>query len=113
MWLVRGNDVLASLEVASSRAARRRGLLGRDGIDGALLLQPARSVHTLGMRFAIDVAHLDGDHVVVRVATMPPWRLGLFVRTARCVLEAEAGSFERWGLAVGDQLEVQGPDTVP
>ena len=42
MWLVRGNDVLASLEVAESGAARRRGLLGRDGIDGALLLQPAR-----------------------------------------------------------------------
>ena len=109
MWLVRGNDVLASLEVASSRGDRRRGLLGRDGFDGALLLQPARSVHTLGMRFPIDVAHLDADLVVLRLATMPPWRLGPVVRGARCVVEAEAGSFERWGLAVGDQLEVRGP----
>ena len=37
------------------------GLLGRDGIEGALLLRPARSVHTLGMRFAIDVAFCDAD----------------------------------------------------
>jgi uncharacterized membrane protein (UPF0127 family) len=109
MWLVRGNDVLASLEVASSRSARRRGLLGRNGIDGALLLQPARSVHTLGMRFPIDVAHLDAELVVLRLSTMPPWRLGTPVRGARCVVEAEAGSFERWRLAVGDQLEVRGP----
>ena len=58
-WLVRDGTVLASVEVARSRAARRKGLLGRDGIDGALLLTPARSVHTLGMRFDIDVAFLD------------------------------------------------------
>jgi uncharacterized membrane protein (UPF0127 family) len=108
MWLVRGNDVLASLEVAESRAARRRGLLGRDGIDGALLLQPARSVHTIGMRFAIDVAHLGPDGTVLRVATMKPWRIGAPVPAARSVVEAEAGSFARWGVALGDVLEVKG-----
>ena len=105
MWLVRGEHVLASLEVASSRRDRRRGLLGRDGYDGALLIERAKSVHTLGMRFAIDVAHLDGDDVVLKVATMAPWRIGMPVAAARSVLEAEAGSFERWGLAVGDPLE--------
>ncbi|RPI09277.1 MAG: DUF192 domain-containing protein, partial [Actinobacteria bacterium] len=65
-WLVRGGEVLASLEVADTRATRRKGMLGRDGIDGALLLVPARSVHTLGMRFDIDVAFLDRDGVVKR-----------------------------------------------
>lgn len=108
MWLVRGNDVLASLEVAESRADRRRGLLGRDGIDGALLLRPARSVHTLGMRFAIDVAHLDGDGVVLRVTTMKPWRIGAPVLAARAIVEAEAGSFARWGVTIGDVLECKG-----
>jgi uncharacterized membrane protein (UPF0127 family) len=108
VWLVRGNDVLASLEVASSRAARRKGLLGRDGYEGALLLPRARSVHTLGMRFAIDVAHLDADMVVLRFTTMVPWRVGRPLMASRSVLEAEAGSFERWGLTVGDKLEVRG-----
>lgn len=110
MWLVRGNDVLASLEVAETGADRRRGLLGRDGIEGALLLRPARSVHTLGMRFAIDVAHLDAEGTVVRLSTMKPWRLGAYVPAAHSVVEAEAGSFARWGLRLGDVLEVKGGD---
>ena len=104
-WLLRDGEVLASLEVADTRPARRRGLLGRDSIDGALLLVPARSVHTLGMRFAIDVAWLDGDLTVLRTASMPRQRLSRPVLHARSVLEAEAGSFARWRLAVGDRLE--------
>ena len=104
-WLLRDGEVLASLEVADTRPARRRGLLGRDSIDGALLLVPARSVHTLGMRFAIDVAWLDGDLTVLRTASMPRHRLSRPVLHARSVLEAEAGSFARWRLAVGDRLE--------
>ena len=58
--------MLASLEVAETLSARARGLLGREGVDGAILLRPARSVHTLGMRFAIDVAHLDDSLRVLR-----------------------------------------------
>lgn len=107
MWLVCGDRVLASLEVASSRADRRKGLLGRESYEGALLIERTRSVHTLGMRFAIDVAHLDGDGVVLKLATMPPWRLGMPVAGARSVVEAEAGSFERWGVTVGDALEAR------
>lgn len=106
-WLVLGDRVLASVEVAADRRARRRGLLGRDGVSGALLLTPARSVHTFGMRFAIDVAHLDVDGRVLRVTTMAPNRLGRPVVAARSVLEAEAGAFARWGVGVGDGLEVR------
>ncbi len=105
-WLVRDGTVLASVEVAQSRAARRKGLLGRDGIDGALLLTPARSVHTLGMRFDIDVAFLDGDGLVRRTVRMARNRVGLPCWTARSVVEAEAGAFARWNLATGQRLEV-------
>ena len=69
-WLVHDSKVLATLEVADSITSRSKGLLGRDGIEGALLLSPARSVHTVRMRFAIDVAFLDADHVVLRIVTM-------------------------------------------
>lgn len=95
------------MEVADTRASRRRGLLGRDSIDGALLLAPARSVHTIGMRFPIDVAWLDDDLVVLRTARISRHRLSRPVRHARSVLEAEAGAFARWGLVPGDQLERQ------
>lgn len=112
-WLVRDGEVLASLEVAATRRDRRRGLLGRDGIEGALLLRPARSVHTVGMRFPIDVAYCragaePGTLAVVTVRRMARWRIGAPRWAATAVLEAEAGAFARWGLAPGDELEVRG-----
>jgi uncharacterized protein len=106
-WLLREGEVLASLEVADTRPARRRGLLGRDSIKGALLLVPARSVHTIGMRFPIDVAWLDRELNVLRTACMRRNRVSRPVLRAHAVLEAEAGAFARWGLVVGDQLELK------
>lgn len=106
-WLVRGDDVLASLDVADSFATRFKGLLGRDGIEGALLIKPAMSVHTLGMKFAIDVAFCDGNLAVLDAITMRPNRMSLPRPKARCVIEAEAGAFERWHLCRGDVLEIK------
>ena len=104
-WLLRDGEVLASLEVADRRASRRHGLLGRDGVEGALLLVPARSVHSFGMRFPLDVAWLDADLTVLRTVRLARNRMTRPVLRAHGVLEAEAGSFARWGLQVGDQLE--------
>jgi uncharacterized membrane protein (UPF0127 family) len=107
-WLVRDGEVLASLEVATSRRERRKGLMGRDRMEGALLLRPCTSVHTAGMRFDIDVAFCDDDLRVLETVRMRPWRVGLPRPGARCVLEAEAGAFDRWRLRQGDKLEVKG-----
>lgn len=107
-WLVRDDEVLGPLEVAASVAQRSRGLLGRDGVDGALLLRPAMSIHTLGMRFALDVAYCDADLVVLDTLSMRPWRLGRPRFRSRSVIEAEAGVFERWRLRPGDRLAVRG-----
>jgi uncharacterized membrane protein (UPF0127 family) len=107
-WLVRGDDVLATIDVADSFGTRLKGLLGRDGLDGALLIKPAKSVHTFGMRFAIDVAFCAKDLTVIDTVTMPPNRPGLPRPKAHCVIEAEAGAFERWGLRAGDRLELRG-----
>ncbi|MFJ9338066.1 DUF192 domain-containing protein [Streptomyces sp. NPDC101733] len=96
-----------ALEVAASYRARTRGLLGRDGIEGALLLTPAASVHTFRMRFAIDVAYLDRRLRVLSVVTMAPGRLGLPRPRSRHVLEAEAGAMARWGLRAGTRVTVE------
>ena len=106
-WLVCDGRVLASLDVADRRASRRRGLLGKDRIEGALLIRPCRSVHTIGMRVPVDVAFCDGDLVVLRVVTVPRNRVTRAVLRARAVVEAEAGSFARWGVGPGDRLEVR------
>nr|WP_086013655.1 MULTISPECIES: DUF192 domain-containing protein [Streptomyces] len=102
-------DADVPLEVAASYRARTRGLLGRDGVTGALLLTPASSVHTFGMRFAIDVAYLDRRLTVLAVRTMRPGRLGLPRPRARHVLEAEAGAMERWGLRAGARVTIRCP----
>ncbi|MCQ4082263.1 DUF192 domain-containing protein [Streptomyces sp. RB6PN25] len=95
------------LEIAASHRARTHGLLGRDGIDGMILLTPAGGVHTFGMRFAIDVAYLDRRMRVLAVRTMRPGRLGRPRLRARHVLEAQAGAMRGWGLRPGVTVTVE------
>ena len=110
MWLVRDGEVLAAAELASSRRARGKGLLGRDGIDGAIVLRPCRQVHTIGMRFPIDVAYLDESGVVIKTLQMHRHRVGIPVWRGSHVIEAEAGAFARWGLRVGDVIDIRDDD---
>ena len=72
-----------------------------------MLIRRTRGVHSIGMRFAMDVAFLDADLVVLDCVTLKPFRATYPRFRARCVLEAEEGAFERWGLKVGDQLEIK------
>jgi uncharacterized membrane protein (UPF0127 family) len=106
-WLLRNGDVLAAAEVATDRRARSRGLLGRDGIEGAFILRPAKQVHTLRMRFPIDVAFVDADGRVLRMSTLARWRVSMPVPKSVFVIEAQAGAFERWQLHVDDIVEVR------
>lgn len=71
------------------------------------MIESCRWVHTVGMRFAIDVAFLDADGLVIRTVQMPRQRIGVPVPRARSVIEAEAGKFARWGVHVGDVIEVR------
>jgi len=106
-WLLRDGEVLAALEVTESRKDRMQGLLDRDGIDGAILIRPARSVHTMGMQFTIDVAVCDKDLLVLRTVCLKPGRLTRPSLKGSCVIEAECGAFERWRLTAGDRLEIR------
>ena len=106
-WLVSEGRVLASCETVTQHREKSRGLLGRDGIEGALVLRNCRWVHTLGMRFALDVAYLDEAGIVVKTVHMRRNHVGAPVWRARSVVEAQEGAFGRWGLRVGDVLEVR------
>jgi len=75
------------------------------------VLSPCRWVHTIGMRFPIDLAFLDDDGVVVKTMHMNQHRIGVPVWRANLVVEAEAGAFSRWGLRVGDVVEVRDDDS--
>ncbi|GHG95581.1 DUF192 domain-containing protein [Streptomyces lanatus] len=101
-------DVSVPLEIASSYRARTKGLLGRDSVEGAMLLTPAGGVHTFRMRIPIDVAYLDRGLRVIAVHTMKPGRLGLPRLRSRHVVEAGAGAMEGWGLRRGVRVSVEG-----
>ena len=103
--LVDGRDV-APVAVATSLRERSRGLLGRDGIDGAFLLRPAKQVHAIGMRFHLDVAFVDRSGRVLRTAPLRRGRMTRVVLRSAAVLEAEAGAFARWGLRAGATVAV-------
>jgi uncharacterized membrane protein (UPF0127 family) len=107
-WLVRDGEVLAAVEVAETARARRRGLMHRDRLDGALVLRPCRNVHTVGMRFPIDVAFCDREGYVLHISRLRPARLSRPVVRAYFAIEAADGSFDRWKISPGDIVEVKG-----
>jgi uncharacterized membrane protein (UPF0127 family) len=77
---------------ARSRCARLLGLAGLADVPEhvALLLPHCRSVHTIGMRFAIDLVWFHEE--VVRVdRAVPPWRVRS-CRAAQAVLETRGGA---------------------
>ena len=106
-WIVSDGTVLASADVAADRASRKQGLLGRDGYEGALVVERCRWIHTIGMRFPLDVAYLAEDGTVIKTVRMERHRVGAPVFRARSVIEAEAGAFARWGLHVGIVIELR------
>jgi uncharacterized protein len=98
--------LVAPLELATTLDTRRRGLIGRNGVDGAMLLCPASIVHTFRMVFTIDVAFCDRHLVVLRTVRMRPNRCSRPVPSSAAVIEAEAGAFARWGVVPGARLRV-------
>jgi uncharacterized membrane protein (UPF0127 family) len=94
---------LHGMEVRVAATARAR-LLGLSGLRArppcGLLLPRTRSVHTFGMRFALDLVWLDARGRAIRLdPAVPPRRLRS-CRAARAVIELPAGGTQRSSRAV-------------
>jgi hypothetical protein len=101
-----GQIIARTVEIADTRAARRRGLLGRDGLppDTALIITLCKGVHTFRMRFAIDVVFVDGSGTVRKIVRhMTPGRMA-FSPMASMAIECASGALPTDGLRVGDRL---------
>lgn len=106
------NACLATnLSVAGTHWSRLRGLMGKDAAsfpagDGLWII-PSRGVHTLAMRFPIDVLYLDRDHHVVHFEeNLKPWRLAKVSMRTASVLELPGNTLKASGTAVGDAIEI-------
>ncbi len=104
-----GGVVAAHVELAVTRRARRRGLLGRPALaeTAALVLAPCWAIHTAGMRFPIDVVFVDRTGRAMRlVHGLRSWRIAV-TPGAHAAIELPAGSIG--GLvAAGDSLRLVG-----
>ena len=103
---VTGQTVASAVELATTRRSRRRGLLGRTGLDpsAALVLSPCFAIHTAFMRFSIDVVFVDDSGRVTRIVRdLPPWRMA-WSSGAHSVIELSAGSLRERDVLIGDVL---------
>src|SRR5689334_1790439 len=73
------NSVLThSAEIADNSSTRRKGLLGRTSLDPGqgIWIIPCSAVHSLGMKFTIDVVYIDRKLKVLKVRpAMAPWQM--------------------------------------
>lgn len=100
------------LSVAETHWSRLRGLLGASEGDfrngRGLWIRPCRGVHTLAMRFPIDVVYLDRRGTVVHLEPdLRPWRFAPVRLQAASVLELPRNTVISTGTALGDTIEIK------
>ncbi len=92
--------------IADSSKTRKTGLLKHTRFEpgDGLWITPCEAVHTIGMKFPIDVLFLDKKLRVVKIRPdMPQWRIAGSFR-AHSVLELPSGTAAATSTARGDQL---------
>jgi uncharacterized membrane protein (UPF0127 family) len=110
----RDTSIGHSIETAETSAQRRTGLLKHSGLESGtgLWILPCEAVHTLFMKFPIDLIYIDRKRRVRSVVHgLAPWRFSMCLR-AHSVLELPSGTVNRTGTQKGDQLEIE-PLTAP
>lgn len=103
-----GTIVATHVEWAGTSAMRRKGLSGRSELpkDSGIYLVPCEGVHTIGMKFPIDVAFLDSAGKILAVHHgLKPWRISKIVFRAEGVLEIAAGRLRETNTGIGDVIE--------
>lgn len=105
-------QLAARVQIADSLLSRLVGLLGKRSLDpdSGLLIFPSNSIHTVGLRFPIDVVFLGRDWRVQDLCeSVPPFRLTWPRWKAQSVLEIPVHSIRNSRTEVGDQLLLVNP----
>jgi hypothetical protein len=106
----RGTLLASRAEVADCFRKRLVGLLGRRALDpgSALWLFPSNAIHTIGMRFPIDVVMLSRNATVVKVwAGVRPYSVVWPNFRAQSVLELPADAIAKSSTVAGDLLKIE------
>ena len=100
------------LALANTHWSRLRGLMGTPSADfpagKGLWIVPCRGVHSMAMRFPIDVIYLDKAKQVVHLEqNLVPWRLAPVRWNANTILELPPTTVHQTNTAVGDVIEIE------
>jgi len=103
--------IWADVSVADNPWLRLKGLMGKKAIgpQEGLLIRPCGQVHMLFMKFPLDIIFLSKELEVLRLLSLPPWRISPYVRGACCVIEVAAGTATAHQVKVGDKLRLVRP----
>jgi uncharacterized membrane protein (UPF0127 family) len=112
----RQSHLATELALAHTHWSRLRGLLGTSEDDfrngWGLWIRPCRGVHTLAMRFPIDVIYLDREFTVVHLEpNLQPWRFSPVRLQAASVLELPRNTVAQTGTATGDRIQITMSDS--
>ena len=108
--LTRGVVLADRLEWAGTSETRRRGLLGRTGLEPGqgMYIVPTQWIHMIGMKFPLDIAFLDARGKVLAIHHgLKPNRFSRLVLRADGALELPAGTLAASRTGVGDQVEFE------
>lgn len=83
---------------------RFKGLMGKKDIDYVLLFTNLTdsSIHTLFMRFEIDIYFIDENKVIFEKASLKPWRFHKPKKQAKYILETKKDCLK---LKIGEKLD--------
>ena len=94
--------------LADTFLTRLRGLLGKKSLlpNQGIVIKPCNSVHTIGMRFPIDVIFIDKNNKVCHIIkNMHPGKFSTVIKEANYVIEVSEGTSSR--INIGDIIEVK------
>lgn len=100
-------------DIADTSKKRKIGLLKHTKLEPGegLWITPCEAVHTIGMKFPIDIVFLDKQRRVVKIRSdVQRWRMAACLR-AHSVLELPSGRAEATETVAGDQLEFEKYET--
>ena len=106
--LTRHTVLATAMEIADNGRKRNKGLLGREQLayGEGLWIVPCQAVHTIGMKFPIDLIYLNRKKRIKKLShAVPPWRLSICL-SAQSVLELPAGTIRDTQTQTGDTLEL-------
>ena len=105
-----GTYLVRNATIANSFFKRLKGLLGKGRLDEdeALIIYPCNSIHTIGMRFPIDVLFLDNEGRAIKIVhSLQPFRINGFLRDAKAIVELPEGVLKKTKTTIGDVISTR------